>query len=309
MNDNTLDHDVLAPSPLEMPTLAETEAKGADVPRVVGPPAPLDGRCLTQVERMLDDTELAVSLLEGDAVDAPRVADDDSVARRPELSVVMPVYNERATLGEIVRRVQMVPLEKELLIVDDGSSDGTRELLSELEGHPEIRVFRHARNLGKGAALRTGLAAAQGDIVIVQDADLEYDPEDYPKLLEPIQSGLTDVAYGSRFLGQPNRDASRLHRWGNRVLTAASNLFTRQGLTDMETCYKAFRREVLEGLEVQQNRFGFEPEITAKLSRRGIAIREVPIDYNPRGYAAGKKIGLKDAVNALYCVVRYGLAD
>ena len=224
------------------------------------------------------------------------------------LSVVIPVFNERATVREIVRRVQAVGLNLEIVLVDDFSVDGSRQILLEMEAeYDNVRVFLHGYNRGKGAALRTGFAQVQGDLVIIQDADLEYDPNDYPSLLEPILSGETDVVYGSRFLGDEIRDPSFLHRLGNRMLTMASNLVTGQRLTDMETCYKVFRREVLADMNLEQNRFGFEPEITAKVSRRGYTIREVPIAYHGRDYAEGKKIGYGDALSALWCILRYRL--
>ncbi len=226
-----------------------------------------------------------------------------------KLSVVIPVYNEETTLRQIVGRVAVIPLRKEIILVDDCSTDGTREILRSFEQVSDVRVIYKSRNAGKGAALRTGFAAADGDVVVVQDADLEYDPRDFPKLLEPILSGRADVVYGSRFLGNTEQDPSWLHRFGNGLLTRASNLFTGLKLTDMETCYKAFRRDVIAGIEIRQERFGFEPEVTAKLARRGARMCEIPISYDGRGYEEGKKIGVKDAMNALYCIVRYGLRD
>ena len=225
------------------------------------------------------------------------------------LSVVVPVYNEEATICEILARVRALPLPKEIIVVDDCSTDGTRDRLAALAPARDLRVVCKPRNEGKGAALRTGFAEATGDIVVVQDADLEYDPRDIPKLLKPILSGEADVVYGSRFLGDELQDRSFLHRFGNGLLTGASNWLTGLRLTDMETCYKAFRRDVLRGIQIQQNRFGFEPEITAKLARLGCRVLEAPITYDARGYTEGKKIGMKDAINALYCVVRYALAD
>jgi glycosyltransferase involved in cell wall biosynthesis len=224
-----------------------------------------------------------------------------------KLSVVMPVYNERRWLEDVVRRVEAVPVPKEILIVDDGSTDGTRELLADLERRPDVRVLYQPRNQGKGAALRVGFKHATGDVVLVQDADLEYDPANYARLLRPILDGEADVVYGSRFLGERHRLRSFWHAAVNRVLTAASNLFTRLKLTDMETGYKAFRREVLAGLNLRSDRFGFEPEVTAKVARW--RVREVPISYAGRTYADGKKIRLRDAFVALYCVVRFWAAD
>jgi glycosyltransferase involved in cell wall biosynthesis len=222
------------------------------------------------------------------------------------VTVVIPVYNERDTIVEIVRRVQAVGIHEEILIVDDFSTDGTRQLLLELSREPDIRVLMHGYNRGKGAALRTAFEQARGEVIVIQDADLEYNPNDLLRLLEPMERGEADVVYGSRFLENAQQDPSRLHRWGNWLLTAASNLTTGQRLTDMETCYKAFRREVLAEIDVEQNRFGFEPEITAKVSRLGYRIVELPIRYECRGYDEGKKIGLRDAANALWCIAKYG---
>ena len=221
------------------------------------------------------------------------------------VSIVIPVYNERDTVAEIVRRVQAVGIHQEIVIVDDYSLDGTREVLLELAEQSDIRVLMHGYNRGKGAALRTAFAEVKGDVVMIQDADLEYDPQDYPKLLAPIERGETDVVYGSRFLENADQDPSRLHRYGNRMLTALSNRLTGQRLTDMETCYKVFRREVLQAVNFKQNRFGFEPEITAKLSRLGKQIVEVPISYEYRSYEEGKKIGIRDGLNAIWCILRY----
>ena len=221
------------------------------------------------------------------------------------VSVVIPVYNERDTIVEIVRQVQAVGLHHEIVIVDDYSLDGTREILLELEKQEGIRVFMHGYNRGKGAALRTAFTEIEGDVVIIQDADLEYDPTDYPKLLAPIENGETEVVYGSRFLENAHQDPSRLHRFGNWFLTTYSNWITGQRLTDMETCYKVFRREVIAEMQFEQNRFGFEPEITAKISRQGHKIVEVPITYKSRGYEEGKKIGIRDGLNAMWCIGRY----
>jgi glycosyltransferase involved in cell wall biosynthesis len=247
----------------------------------------------------------------------PRAADDPFplVADRPQdvplLTVLIPVFNERATVAEVVAAVRSVPIRKEILIVDDASTDGTREILrQEVEGRcPEVRVFYQTRNAGKGAALRRGLEEARGQIVLIQDADREYDPREYPRLLAPILAGVADVVYGSRFKqGAPTR-SSRWHTAGNRFLTALSNRLTRLRLTDMETCYKVFRREVLQGMPLRQNRFGFEPEVTAKIARRGWRVAEVPIDYHGRTYHDGKKIGWKDGLQAVWCIFRYAAWD
>jgi glycosyltransferase involved in cell wall biosynthesis len=246
-------------------------------------------------------------------LNAVRELDSGSLPLAPRrtslaVSVVIPVYNERDTIVEIVRRVQAAGVHREIIIVDDFSTDGTRELLLELDREPDVHVFLHGYNRGKGAALRTGFEHCRGDVVAIQDADLEYDPADLPVLLEAIERGEADVVYGSRFLENPVQDPSRVHRLGNWLLTFASNLTTGQWLTDMETCYKVFRREVLDQIAVEQNRFGFEPEITAKVSRLGYGIMELPIHYHGRGYEAGKKIGLRDAANALWCIAKYGCA-
>ena len=237
------------------------------------------------------------------------------------LSVVVPVYNECETLHLILEKIQEVPINKEIILVDDCSKDGTRDLLQEMEkaqseGERDPRncfVFAyHEKNQGKGAALRTGFLRASGDVVIIQDADMEYNPHEYPRLLKPIVEGKADVVYGSRFLGdQPPRVLYYWHYLGNNFLTQLSNCFTNLNLTDMETCYKVFRKEVLQEIapKLQQNRFGFEPEITARIARRNHRIYEMSISYSGRTYDQGKKIGWKDGFQALYCIIRYGLAD
>ena len=227
-----------------------------------------------------------------------------------KLSVVMPVYNEAETVREIVAQVLAVPIDKEILIVDDGSTDGTREVLRELDGKDGIRVYLQPTNQGKGAAVSVGFRYATGDVVVVQDADLEYDPREYVKLLDPIENGHADVVYGSRFLGGGARRVLYFwHTVGNRFLTLVSNMFTNLNLTDMETCYKMFRREVVQSLTIESRRFGIEPEITAKVARRGYRIYEVPISYYGRTYEEGKKIGWKDAFSALATIVRHGLRE
>jgi len=228
-----------------------------------------------------------------------------------KLSVVMPVYNERGTLREVVGRVLAVPVDLELLCVDDGSKDGSREILDELQKqYPQIRVFLQPHNMGKGAALRRGIQEAKGDYIIVQDADLEYDPEEFPVLLGPLDNGKADVVFGSRFLGGgPHRVLYFWHSVGNSLLTLLSNIVTDLNLTDMETCYKVFRREILQSIPIEEDRFGFEPEITVKIAKRRLRIYEVGISYWGRTYEEGKKIGWKDGVRAIYCLIKYSLKE
>jgi len=228
------------------------------------------------------------------------------------LSIVIPVYNEESLAGKLIESVLSAPLpggiEKELVIVNDASTDGTAEVLASFETDSRIRLFHQPVNQGKGAALRRGFAEARGDILLVQDADLEYDPREYPKLLEPILDGRADVVYGSRFAGS---DAHRVlffwHMVGNRLITLLSNMTTNLNLTDIETCYKAFRKEALQGIRLEEDRFGIEPEITAKFARRRIRIYEVGIGYSGRTYEEGKKINWRDGVSALRCILKYGL--
>ena len=223
------------------------------------------------------------------------------------LSIVIPVYNEEKTLREVVERVASVelPLSREIILVDDASRDGSRAIIESLE-RDGVRAFFHTVNQGKGAALRTGFAQARGEIVLIQDADLEYDPHEYPKLLAPILAGKADVVYGSRFVGsEAHRVLYFWHMVGNRFLTLLSNMLTNLNLTDMETCYKVFRRQVLSNIVIREDRFGFEPEITAKIAKERVRIYEVGISYSGRTYQEGKKIGWRDGLRALYCIVRY----
>lgn len=225
------------------------------------------------------------------------------------LSIVIPVYNEEATIARVISRVAALPLNTEVVIVDDCSTDGTRTILSKLQGLSNVTVILKEKNAGKGAALRTGFQQTTGDFIVVQDADLEYDPRDIPNLIVPLANGEADIVYGSRFIGDTVHDKSFVHRLGNAVLTKASNLFSGLQLTDMETCYKAFSREAINAVEIDQERFGIEPEITAKLARQGFKFVEVPISYQSRGYDEGKKIGIRDLFNAFWCIGRYGISD
>ncbi|HEY9611192.1 glycosyltransferase family 2 protein [Allocoleopsis sp.] len=226
-----------------------------------------------------------------------------------KLSVVIPCFNEVGTIGQVVEAVKASPVKNcEIIIVDDCSIDGTRELLKSNIESQVAQVIYHNRNRGKGAALRTGFSAATGDIVIVQDADLEYDPQEYPLMIEPIVNNKADVVFGSRFQGgRPHRVVYYWHMVGNKFLTTLSNMLTNINLTDMETCYKAFRREIIQSIKIQENRFGFEPEITAKVAKLNCRIYEVGISYYGRTYKEGKKIGWKDGVQAIFCIIKYGL--
>lgn len=263
------------------------------------------------LDRLMERIDGCAELVRGELAKYQVVVPGKAASLRTDyrLSVVIPVFNELKTIGRILTRVAALPLNLELVIVDDFSTDGTREVLTKLEGLENVQVILKDANAGKGAALRTAFAAATGDFIVIQDADLEYDPYDIPQLIQPLLTGDADIVYGSRFIGEEQQDDSWVHRAGNAVLTQASNLFSGLNLTDMETCYKAFTREVLQDIELQQNRFGVEPEITAKLARRGYRFVEVPIAYKSRGYDEGKKIGIKDLVNAIYCIGRYGVSD
>jgi glycosyltransferase involved in cell wall biosynthesis len=228
-----------------------------------------------------------------------------------KLSVVMPVFNEQATLAEVVARVLAVKLDIELICVDDGSTDGSRDILNDLHAqHPQLRVLLQPNNMGKGAALRRGIQESTGDYVIIQDADLEYDPAEYPVLLHPLIEGKADVVYGSRFLGSgPHRVLYFWHSVGNWILTLISNALTNMNMSDMETCYKVFRREVLQSIPIEEDRFGFEPEITVKIAKRRLRVYEVGISYWGRTYEEGKKIGWRDGFRALFCLLKYTIAE
>ncbi len=228
----------------------------------------------------------------------------------PQLSIIIPCYNERETVAEIINRVHAVVPEAEIIVVDDGSTDGSREILSGLNGtHPYVRVILHAKNGGKGAALQTGIQAATGDIILIQDADLEYDPRDYPGLLRPIEEGRADVVYGSRFLGGPRKTMMFWHMVANKLLTLMTNILYNTILSDMETGYKVFKSEVIKGVPLRARRFDFEPEVTAKMLKRRHHIYEVPISFDPREYSQGKKIGLKDAFEAVWALLKYRFVD
>jgi glycosyltransferase involved in cell wall biosynthesis len=226
-----------------------------------------------------------------------------------KLSVIIPIYNEVESIREIVKRVQETKLAWEIVLVDDGSIDGTRDLLKEMDGKDNVRVVLHEKNQGKGAAVRTGFDAAKGDILLIQDADLEYDPRDYPTLVKPLEEGIADVVYGSRFLGGPRRVVMFWHMIANYMLTFMTNILYNTILSDMETGYKVFRKEVITGMPLHAKRFDFEPEFTAKVLKRKYRIYEVPISFNPRDYSEGKKIKLKDAFEAVWTLIKYRFVD
>jgi len=225
------------------------------------------------------------------------------------LSVIIPVYNEKNTINEILIRVQAMDMVDEIIVVDDGSVDGTREILQEMDGVGLIKIVYHEKNQGKGAAVVTGIKNSEGDVILIQDADLEYDPRDYPELLKPIEEEIADVVYGSRFLGGPRRPTMFWHMVANKMLTLMTNILYDNILTDMETGYKVFRRDVVSDMTIHARRFDFEPEFTAKIMKRKVRIFEVPISFNPRDYDEGKKIKLKDAVEAVWTLIKYRFVD
>jgi glycosyltransferase involved in cell wall biosynthesis len=226
-----------------------------------------------------------------------------------KLSVIIPVYNECNTIREILKRVQDTGIPSEIVVVDDGSKDGTRDILKELDGQGGVRVILHEKNQGKGAAVVTGIRAAQGDVMLVQDADLEYDPRDYPVLLKPIEEGVAQIVYGSRFLGAPHRATLFWNMVANKLLTLMTNILYNNILTDMETGYKVFKREVVQDMTIHAKRFDFEPEFTAKVLKRKYRVYEVPITFNPRDYSEGKKIRMSDAFEAVWTLIKYRFVD
>ena len=226
-----------------------------------------------------------------------------------KVSVIIPVYNEESTIEEILRRVKAEEIAAEILVIDDGSIDGTREILENLDQDSQLRVILHDRNRGKGAAVRTGFQNAAGEVFLIQDADLEYDPRDYPSMIRPIEEGIADVVYGSRFLGGPRRTVMFWHMVANKLLTFMTNLLYNTILSDMEPGYKVFKREIVDGMEIHANSFDFEPEFTAKILKKKVRVYEVPISFNPRDYDEGKKIGMRDAFQAVWTLIKYRFVD
>jgi len=300
--------DLFADIPLLLEDPPASPARAAAGPTADSLAGPVAEETIARVTRTLNRLEELAELLTLEDDYAPAVL-DYPLPRKFRLSIVIPVYNEQETVARLLARVAALPMPKEIIVVDDCSTDDTRKVLRALDRAQGVYLIFKPHNEGKGAALRTGFRRASGDVVVVQDADLEYDPRDIVRLVRPIVEGTADVVYGSRFLGETAQDPSVVHRLGNGLLTWASNVTTGLSITDMETCYKAFRRDVLRGFEIQQDRFGFEPEVTAKLARRKCRFAEVPISYAARSYAEGKKIGVKDLVSALWCIARYGICD
>ncbi len=283
----------------------ETHAPDLAVPFHATAPPP---ETIARITHSLEELQRLADLLAVDDGYEP-ITRDFVIPRNFKISVVIPVYNEQATIQQVLANVVALPIPKEVIIVDDASTDGTRQLLAQYEPANGVHVIFKPQNEGKGAALRTGLRRVTGDVVVIQDADLEYDPRDILSLVRPIVCNQADVVYGSRFLSGDQRCTSLLHRCGNALLTKLSNWTTGLQITDMETGYKAFRREALKDFEIKQNRFGFEPEVTARIARHRYRLYEVPISYSPRGYAEGKKIGLRDLISTLYCILRYAFTD
>ena len=264
------------------------------VPLVTSASASTTNEVVARVEKTLEEVDALWAMMATDGVDA---ALRPAARQDVRVSIVIPVYNEKRTVLDVIERVRQLPFGKEIIVVDDCSTDGTRGWLETIRETPGLKLILKQQNEGKGAALRDGFAAATGEIIVVQDADLEYDPREIERVIAPIVAGEADVVYGSRYLQRGGNDRSLVHRLIN------------WSLTDMETCHKAFRAHIVRELPLRQNRFGFEPEVTAKIARRHYRVQETPISYTPRGYAQGKKIGIRDAFNTLYCIVRYGLAD
>ena len=249
-----------------------------------------------------------ISKQEPAGIFAPNLDESETAVPAVKLSIVIPVFNEKATIDTILERVEKTAFDKEIIIVDDGSVDGTRQILK-LKYEDRFKVIYHPHNMGKGAALQTGFDQVTGDIVVIQDADLEYDPSDYARLVDPILRGTADVVFGSRFLGGPHRVLFFWHYLGNKLLTLFSNMLNNINLSDMETCYKVFRSDILKGMRFRSKRFGFEPEFTAKVARRKLKIYEIPISYYGRTYEEGKKITWKDGISAVYCIIKYRFSD
>lgn len=226
-----------------------------------------------------------------------------------KITVIIPAFNEKNTIQEIVRRVQAMKMVDEIIIVDDGSTDGTRDLISNMDGKNNVRIILHEKNQGKGAAVRTGISAATGEVLMIQDADLEYDPREYPNLMKPIEEGMADVVYGSRFLGAPHRAILFWNMVANKLLTLMTNILYNNILTDMETGYKVFKREVVADMKIHAKRFDFEPEFTAKILKKNVRVFEVPITFNPRDYSEGKKIKMRDAFEAVWTLIKYRFVD
>ena len=295
----------------ELKTLSQV-AMNLAVARTDTKERPLDNARLDCLIDSVEDTFKRLDAAISDAaISDLAISDSDRqvapATTHPVLSVIIPVYNEEQTITRVIDKVLALPIQLEVIVVNDGSSDGTWDSLQSFAKPSSVRCFTHDVNQGKGAALRTGIARASGDIVIIQDADLEYDPSNIATLIQPLLDGVTDVVYGSRYLSHAQQDPSRIHRFGNWLLTAFSNMMSQQSLTDMETCYKAFRRELIQSIQIEENRFGFEPEITAKLGKCGAHIIEMPVTYHARGWHEGKKIGWRDLVRTLYCIIKYNL--